>query len=173
MTRPTSTVCYPPASTYIKRVDTIVAGMMFGLGVFVPLAIFRNIIPVTSGVMATALIGGTWLLGAAVVVCMRYLVRHTYLEISPEHVRFHTPGIDVSTTWSNVVRIRPDDSRLMFHHYPLVRGPLTRTYRRHTYGIPLELFDWGEETELGQRLRAYAPHLFATTYLHEPSTFEK
>ena len=104
-------------------------------------------------------------------ILMAYSAIQIRLVISPEGIEYYQVGYSVKTTWSNVARVgeipagRIMAEGLILHEPALfVDNWLSGVKYIQTRGklIPLSLFkrDW-LDSNLGQDIRKYAPHLFA------------
>jgi hypothetical protein len=94
-------------------------------------------------------------------------IRETRIIVTDETIAFVSPGLELQTSWNNLVRIRnlmhPVYESLLLHEPVMPKS--TWWIRLLHLGqpkqeIPLSMFDW-RNTGLEQDIREHAPHLFA------------
>jgi len=101
---------------------------------------------------------------------MAYSAIQIRLVVSPEGVEYYQVGYSVKTTWDNVARVGEipagrimAEGLILYQPALFVDSWLAGVKYIQTRGklIPLSLFkrDWFE-SELGQDIKKYAPHLF-------------
>ena len=104
-------------------------------------------------------------------ILMAYSAVQIRLVISPEGIEYYQVGYSVRTTWENVERIGEipagrimAEGLILYEHALFVEHWLTglKYIQTRSQVITLSLFrrDW-LNSELGQDIRKYAPHLFA------------
>jgi hypothetical protein len=104
-------------------------------------------------------------------ILMAYSAIQIRLVISPEGIEYYQVGYSVKTTWNNVARVGEipagrimAEGLILYEQALFVDNWLSGVKYIQTRGklIPLSLFkrDW-LESELGQDIKKYAPHLFA------------
>jgi hypothetical protein len=102
---------------------------------------------------------------------MAYSAVQIRLVITPEGVEYYQVGYSVRTTWQNIARIGEIPAgRIMVEGLILYESGLSvaklfsgvKYIQTRGQVIPLSLFkrDW-IESDLGQEIKMYAPHLFA------------
>lgn len=114
-------------------------------------------------------------LPATLVFCLAALMAYSAFQIrlviSPEGIEYHQVGYNVRTTWNNLARIEKIRAgRIMVDGLTLYEPALyvdkwlsgIKYIQTRGQVIPLSLFkhDW-LDSELGQDIKKYAPHLFA------------
>jgi hypothetical protein len=104
-------------------------------------------------------------------ILMAYSAIQIRLVISPEGVEYYQVGYSVKTAWNNVARVGEipagrimTEGLILYEPALFVDNWLSGVKYIQTRGklIPLSLFkrDW-LDSELGQDIKKYAPHLFA------------
>jgi hypothetical protein len=102
---------------------------------------------------------------------MAYSAIQIRLVVSPEGVEYYQVGYSIKTTWDNVARVGEipvgrimAEGLILYQPALFVNSWFASVKYIQTRGklIPLSLFkhDW-LESELGQSIKKYAPHLFA------------
>jgi hypothetical protein len=98
-----------------------------------------------------------------------YREANTYIVTSPQGVEYHKGSTLVEALWSEVTRIgmvqvnAGHSVECLVIKSKVAPPALVKTEREHSvfiWGIPLHPFGWfWRETELGDEIRRYAPHL--------------
>lgn len=97
-------------------------------------------------------------------------LKSTRLVFTPENIEFHSPGLALTTSWSNLERIHTRSPLIpvaRFDSLVLRDAALQQTawwfrlFRTHPERqIPLSMFPNWRVSEIGEEIRRYAPQLF-------------
>jgi hypothetical protein len=112
-----------------------------------------------------------------VLTYLSYTGRKTYLVLTPSGVEYHSALLTIRTPWSNVERIVEDalTPRLVLREPAQLErneeSALQRRWADQSAGraIPLRMFGYSRQSQLGQDLQRFAPNLFQPTE-RSPST---
>jgi hypothetical protein len=100
-----------------------------------------------------------------------WIVKTVRIVTSPEGITFYSPGLEIRSSWNNIILIGKQKTFWGLQHYdslvmkepPIQKGDWWFTLLKKTPEkvIPLSMFDNWNETKLGQDIRNYASHLFS------------
>ncbi|MFZ6028556.1 MAG: hypothetical protein ACOYYS_12640 [Chloroflexota bacterium] len=154
----------------VKASQTIGAYLMLGMGILV---MFFSLVPYIAFSTSDPFYGFLLLLGALSLISpllTLWILKETRIVTSPTQISFYSPSFELHSPWANLETIGSMPAHFGIRRFDSIvlqqpaeqkfSGLLGMFWKKPVKAIPLSMFgDW-RESELGQEIKKYAPHLF-------------